>query len=274
MDLALIQNQLSHTLAESNFSAYGEHYRGKVRDTYRVDGQLILVTSDRISAFDHVLRQTIPFKGQVLNQLSAFWFERTADIVANHVIDVPDPNVTVAHECEALPVEVIVRGYITGVTKTALWYRYNLGEREIYGHAFPEGLQKNQKLPEAIITPTTKGGPTGHDPRLVIGEPVNSPQLTLRRGGAALAGGTGMGLFAASYAAMDSYIDTAHSDSCFLLCALSGCAVIHFRKDRAARIAGLILLIASFWFKQHGALYAIGGVLFLSWKETRASRIT
>ncbi len=158
----------------------GPKTQGKVRDIYRreQDGraELILITTDRLSAFDRVLG-VIPFKGQVLTQLSAFWFEQTADVIGNHIIDLPHPNVTVAHPCEALPVEVIVRGYITGVTKTALWYRYSLGERGIYGHTFPEGLQKNQKLPEPIITPTTKGGPTGHDERLTCDEVVEQGLL-------------------------------------------------------------------------------------------------
>ena len=154
----------------------GEKTQGKVRDIYKRDNQLILITTDRLSAFDRVLG-TVPYKGQVLNQLSAFWFEQTADVIGSHIIDLPDPNVTVAHQCEALPVEVIVRGYITGVTKTALWYRYDLGEREIYGHQFPDGLQKNQPLPEPIITPTTKGGPTGHDERLTCDEVVEKGLL-------------------------------------------------------------------------------------------------
>ena len=158
----------------------GQKIQGKVRDIYRrqLNGHTarVLITTDRLSAFDRVLG-AVPYKGQVLNQLSAFWFDQTADVIGNHVIDIPDPNVTIAHECEALPVEVIVRGYITGVTKTALWYRYSLGERVIYGHKFPEGLEKNQKLPEAIITPTTKGGPTGHDERLTCDEVVDSGLL-------------------------------------------------------------------------------------------------
>jgi phosphoribosylaminoimidazole-succinocarboxamide synthase len=143
---------------------------GKVRDWYPLsEGRRLLVTTDRLSAFDRVLA-AVPYKGQVLNQLSAFWFEHTRDIVANHMLSLPDPNVLVAQEASAFPVEVIVRGYITGVTSTALWYRYSLGEREVYGYQFPEGLRKNQKLPEPIITPTTKGGPTGHDERLTCAE--------------------------------------------------------------------------------------------------------
>lgn len=143
---------------------------GKVREIYHPsDGQLLLVTTDRLSAFDRVLG-AVPYKGQVLNQLSTWWFEQTQDIIANHMLSTPDPNAMLAVEVEAFPVEVIVRGYITGVTSTALWYRYSLGEREIYGHNFPDGLHKNQSLPQAIITPTTKGGPGGYDQRLTVNE--------------------------------------------------------------------------------------------------------
>jgi phosphoribosylaminoimidazole-succinocarboxamide synthase len=149
--------------------ALGARQSGKVRDFFQLDGRRVLVTTDRLSAFDRILT-AVPFKGQVLNQLSAFWFERTADMVANHVIDVPDPNVTVAHECEPFEVEVVVRGYISGVTQTALWYRYSLGERSIYGYDFPEGLVKNQALPEPIITPTTKGRAGEHDERITCAE--------------------------------------------------------------------------------------------------------
>jgi phosphoribosylaminoimidazole-succinocarboxamide synthase len=151
--------------------ALGERQSGKVRDFFQLDGRRVLVTTDRLSAFDRILT-AVPFKGQVLNQLSAFWFERTADLVANHVIDVPDPNVTVAHECEPFEVEVVVRGYISGVTQTALWYRYSLGERTIYGYDFPEGMTKNQALPEPIITPTTKGRDGAHDERITCAEVI------------------------------------------------------------------------------------------------------
>jgi phosphoribosylaminoimidazole-succinocarboxamide synthase len=145
-------------------------HSGKVRDWYSLpDSRRLFITTDRLSAFDRNLA-VVPFKGQVLNQLAAWWFAQTGDIVANHVLSVPDPNALVAAEVEPFPVEVIVRGYITGVTSTALWYRYALGEREIYGYRFPEGLKKNQPLPQAIITPTTKGGLTGHDERLTCQE--------------------------------------------------------------------------------------------------------
>ncbi|MEJ5247933.1 MAG: phosphoribosylaminoimidazolesuccinocarboxamide synthase [Caldilinea sp.] len=154
----------------------GERTRGKVRDIYhfqdeRCGERLILVTTDRLSAFDRILG-LIPYKGQVLTQLSAWWFAQTQDIIANHLIALPDPNVTVARVCEPLPVEVVVRGYITGVTSTALWYQYSLGARTIYGIDFPDGLRKNDPLPEPIITPTTKARDGGHDERITSGEVV------------------------------------------------------------------------------------------------------
>lgn len=150
---------------------------GKVRDWYDLpDGKRLIITTDRLSAFDRILA-AVPYKGQVLNQLSAWWFEETKDILPNHLISLPDPNAAVVHMADPFPVEVIVRGYITGVTSTALWYRYSVGEREIYGYNFPEGLQKNQVLPEPIITPTTKGGATGHDERLTCAEVVEQGLL-------------------------------------------------------------------------------------------------
>jgi phosphoribosylaminoimidazole-succinocarboxamide synthase len=142
---------------------------GKVRDGYDLPQGRLLVTTDRLSAFDRVLAH-VPYKGQVLNQLAGWWFAQTDTLIDNHVISVPDPNATLATPAIPFPIEVIVRGYITGVTSTALWYRYSLGEREIYGYRFPEGLRKNQLLPDPIITPTTKGGVTGHDERLTCAE--------------------------------------------------------------------------------------------------------
>ncbi len=149
---------------------------GKVRDSYDLAQGRLLVTTDRLSAFDRILAR-VPYKGQVLNQLAAWWFERIADIIPNHVLSVPDPNATLAIKVEPYPVEVIVRGYISGVTSTALWYRYSLGERDIYGYHFVDGLRKNQRLPEPIITPTTKGGLTGHDERLTCSEVVERGYL-------------------------------------------------------------------------------------------------
>ena len=169
LEESLIRAIIPQAFTGVELPALGTRQSGKVRDFFTLDGRRVLVTTDRLSAFDRILT-AVPFKGQVLNQLSAFWFERTADIVANHVIDVPDPNVTVAHECEAFEVEVVVRGYISGVTSTALWYRYSLGERNIYGYDFPEGMTKNQALPEPIITPTTKGRAGEHDERITCAE--------------------------------------------------------------------------------------------------------
>ena len=150
---------------------------GKVRDWYDLpDGKRLIVTTDRLSAFDRILA-AVPYKGQVLNQLSAWWFEQTRDIVPNHLVSLPDPNAAAVHVAEPFPVEVIVRGYITGVTSTALWYRYSLGERKIYGYELREGLRKNQGLSEPIVTPTTKGGATGHDERLTCAEVVEKGLL-------------------------------------------------------------------------------------------------
>jgi phosphoribosylaminoimidazole-succinocarboxamide synthase len=150
---------------------------GKVRDWYDLpDGNRLIVTTDRLSAFDIILA-SVPYKGQVLNQLSAWWFEQTKDIIPNHIVSLPDPNAAVVKVAKPFLVEVIVRGYITGVTSTALWYRYSLGERNIYGYDFPDGLQKNQALPGPIITPTTKGGATGHDERLTCSEVVEKGLL-------------------------------------------------------------------------------------------------
>ena len=154
-----------NALESVDLTGFGTKFTGKVRDMYAHNGSRILITTDRISAFDVVLG-TIPFKGQALNQLSAWWFERTKDIVPNHVLSVPDENVTVAREAQPLPVEVIVRGYITGVTKTSLWSLYESGMREAYGIKLPNGLKKNDALPKPIITPTTKAEAGGHDERL------------------------------------------------------------------------------------------------------------
>jgi phosphoribosylaminoimidazole-succinocarboxamide synthase len=166
---------IPQAFANTNLALPGKT-AGKVRDAYPLGARRLLVTTDRLSAFDRVL-SCVPFKGQVLNQLAAWWFENTRDIISNHLISTPDPNAALVETAETFPVEVIVRGYITGVTSTALWYRYSLGEREIYGYRFPEGLRKNAALPAPIITPTTKGGPTGHDERLTCAEVVEHDLL-------------------------------------------------------------------------------------------------
>jgi phosphoribosylaminoimidazole-succinocarboxamide synthase len=166
-------------LTETHLSLPGRA-AGKVREWYSLaDGQRLIVTTDRLSAFDRILGAA-PYKGQVLNQLSAWWFAQTRSLIPNSLISVPDPNASIMREVTPLPVEVVVRGYITGVTGTALWHRYALGEREIYGHTFPEGLRKNEALPAPIITPTTKGGPTGHDERLTCAEVVSKGLLDAR----------------------------------------------------------------------------------------------
>ena len=137
----------------------GVRRQGKVRDTYRLDdGRMALVTTDRISAFDHILNQAIPLKGQVLNAVAAHFFERTADVVPNAVLSVPDPNVTVAVACDPLPVEFVVRGYLAGHA----WRVYRDGGREICGEALPDGLRESAELPEPILTPATKAE-QGHD---------------------------------------------------------------------------------------------------------------
>jgi phosphoribosylaminoimidazole-succinocarboxamide synthase len=153
---------------------------GKVRDWYDLpDGNRLLVTTDRLSAFDRILAR-VPYKGQAVNQLTNWWFDKTADIIANHKVSVPDPNAVVATVAEPFLVEVVVRGYITGVTGTALWYRYELGERDIYGYHFPEGLKKNSALPEPILTPTTKGVGGAHDERLTCADVAEKGLLDKR----------------------------------------------------------------------------------------------
>ncbi|MBT6069043.1 phosphoribosylaminoimidazolesuccinocarboxamide synthase [Candidatus Peregrinibacteria bacterium] len=157
-----IQTQITHVLKGTNFPL-GERYEGKVRDNYTFDGKRLIVVTDRLSAFDRIIAK-IPFKGQVLNQIAKFWFEKTKDIVGNHVIDYPDPNAVLAKECKPLPVEMVVRGYITGSTTTSAWYNYNeKGVRNFCGNTLPDGLVKNQKLPEPIITPSTKAMQGDHD---------------------------------------------------------------------------------------------------------------
>ena len=150
-----IRKNLSICLTDTSELNLPGGKRGKVRDSYDLGDRILLITTDRQSAFDRVLA-SVPFKGQVLNQVSAFWFENTSDIVPNHVISIPDPNATLAIKCEVFPVEFIVRGYLTGSTSTSAWTLYNNGSRNICGNQLPDGMIKNQKFPEPIITPTTK----------------------------------------------------------------------------------------------------------------------
>ncbi len=154
---------LSHCLERTDWPSLGARYEGKVRDNYSTrDGRRFIVVTDRISAFDRVLG-TVPLKGQVLNALAAWWFEKTRSTAPNHVLRVPDPNVLECLECEPLLVEMVVRAYATGTTSTSLWTHYERGERVFCGHELPEGLKKHQKLPEPILTPATKAPKGEHD---------------------------------------------------------------------------------------------------------------
>ena len=149
-----IKAELNNTLTETTLDR-GKKRAGKVRDQYALGDKIALITTDRQSAFDRVLA-SIPFKGQVLNLTSAWWFEQTKDIIPNQVINIPDPNITLAKNCEVFPIEFVVRGYITGSTSTSLWTVYNNGDREYCGNILSEGLVKNQKLDSNMLTPTTK----------------------------------------------------------------------------------------------------------------------
>ncbi|WP_028666610.1 phosphoribosylaminoimidazolesuccinocarboxamide synthase [Runella zeae] len=147
-------------LTQTNFQFPNQtgFYRGKVRDVYSFDDRVVMIASDRISAFDVILPRAIPFKGQVLNQIAAHFLRATADIVPNWLIDVPDPNVSVGHKCETYPVEMVVRGYLAGHSAR----EYKAGKRSVCGVTLPEGLKENDRLPTPIITPTTKAH-EGHD---------------------------------------------------------------------------------------------------------------
>ncbi len=153
-----IRKNLDNTIKETDFPKLGEKYRGKVRDNYtdKKNQQRVIIVSDRLSAFDVVLG-TIPFKGQVLNQITKFWFEQTKDVVKSHFISAPDPNIMIARLCKPFPVEVIVRNYITG----SLWREYEKG-LDNYGLGLPKNLKKDQKLSKPILTPSTKAD-AGHD---------------------------------------------------------------------------------------------------------------
>ncbi len=159
----LLRAALTRTLDETHLDELGAKYEGKVRDNYSTsDGRRFVVVTDRISAFDRVLG-TLPLKGQILNRLAAWWFTKTVHVMKNHVLRVPDPNVIDAVECEPLPVEMVVRAYVTGVTSTSIWTHYAAGKREFCGNRLPDGLKKNQKLDKAILTPSTKAEKGDHD---------------------------------------------------------------------------------------------------------------
>ena len=161
-----LRAQLPHTLRQLDLPALGELYRGKVRDNYSRGDRIVMVTTDRVSAFDHVLG-TIPFKGEVLSRLTAFWFEKVKDIAPTHLVDVPDPSVMVVKRAKALPVEIVIRGYITG----SLWRDYQSGKAGAYGIEWAKGLKKDQRFDQAIITPSTKAEYGKHD------EPISEAEI-------------------------------------------------------------------------------------------------
>jgi phosphoribosylaminoimidazole-succinocarboxamide synthase len=170
-----LARHLDRVLDDATIPELPNHYRGKVRDNYDLpDGRRLIIATDRLSAFD-INIAAIPFKGQVLTQIARFWFDHTADICPNHVIDYPDPNVLLCRRLDILPIEMVVRDYLAGSTATSVWSMYKAGRREIYGEHFPDGLRQNEKLPQTIITPTTKARDGEHD------EPV-TPAEILDRG--------------------------------------------------------------------------------------------
>lgn len=169
--------QIPYCLNQTNFPSLGQKYEGKVRDNYTKDSTRFLISTDRLSAFDRIIC-LIPFKGQILNQMAKFWFEQTKDIIGNHVIEFPDPNVAMAKECKPLPIEMVVRGYITGVTSTSAWYNYEKGVRNFCGNILPEGLKKNQKFEKPILTPSTKAEHGSHDESVSAKEIFKRTNLT------------------------------------------------------------------------------------------------
>ena len=161
-DPTLLRDQCERTLERTDLPELGVREEGKVRDCYVSDGRRTLVVTDRVSCFDVVVG-TLPFKGQVLNEIAAFWFERTREIAPNHLLEVPDPNVSVARECRPLPVEFVYRAHLTGSTSTSIWSAYQRGERVYCGHRLPDGLHRHEPLPEPLLTPTTKAARGDHD---------------------------------------------------------------------------------------------------------------
>ena len=178
VDDALLARHLDRVLDDATIPELPNHYRGKVRDNYDLpDGRRLIIATDRLSAFDRNIA-AIPFKGQVLTQIARFWFDRTADICPNHVIGYPDPNVLLCRRLDILPVEIVVRDYLAGTTATSVWSMYKAGHRDIYGQHFPDGLRENEKLPQTIITPTTKARDGAHDEPVTAAEIVDRGMLT------------------------------------------------------------------------------------------------
>jgi phosphoribosylaminoimidazole-succinocarboxamide synthase len=178
VDKAALGAYAGYVLEDATIPELPNHYRGKVRDNYDLpDGRRIIIASDRISAFDRNLA-AIPLKGQVLTQTAKFWFEATADICPNHVIEYPDPNVLVGRRLTILPVEIVVRDYLAGTTGTSILSLYKAGQREMYGIRLPDGMRDNERLPETVITPTSKASHGGHDEPLTPAEIVGQGLLS------------------------------------------------------------------------------------------------
>lgn len=177
MDIEIIKKHIDDVLKETNFDGLGERKVGKVRDIYIQKDKITLISTDRHSSFDRIIAH-IPFKGEVLNQTSLFWFENTKDIIQNHILENPDPNAVVVKRCKVIPIEMIVRGYITGSTNTSLWTLYKNGERDFGNFILPDGMKKNQKLETPVLTPTTKSD--GHDrpitPQEIVSEGIMSQE--------------------------------------------------------------------------------------------------
>src|SRR5215813_9687002 len=182
IERAALSAHLDNILSDATIPELPNHYRGKVRDNYDLpDGRRIIIATDRLSAFDRIIT-AIPFKGQVLTQIARFWFDKTREICPNHVIEYPDPNVLVCDRLAIMPVEIVVRDYLTGTTAISIWPMYKAGRREIYGIRFPNGLRENQKLPATIITPTTKALDGGHDEPLIPEEITGRACLRISNG--------------------------------------------------------------------------------------------
>ena len=179
MDLAELKTYgVAYALDDATIPELPNHHQGKVRDSYDLPGgRRLLIATDRLSAFDRILT-AVPLKGQVLTQTARFWFEATADICPNHVLEYPDPNVLLAERLTILPVEIVVRGYLAGTTGTSILTLYNQGRREMYGARFADGLRPNEQLPQPIITPTTKADAGDHDAPLSADEILDRELLT------------------------------------------------------------------------------------------------
>ncbi|MTI88388.1 MAG: phosphoribosylaminoimidazolesuccinocarboxamide synthase [Balneolaceae bacterium] len=171
------EEALNHCITQTKVAGLPAPYKGKVREVYELGNQQLgIVVTDRISAFDYIMKQAIPFKGQILNQLASFSFEKVKDIVATHIIDVPHPNVTIARKCAPVPIEVVIRGYLTGHA----WRTYKSGQRKLCGVSLPEGLNEHDKFPSPILTPATKAT-EGHDEDIseqeILSREIVSPSL-------------------------------------------------------------------------------------------------